>query len=222
MKHIFILEDNESLGKSLEERLTQEGYAVVWAKTVAEAGALFAKSPVDLAILDVSLPDGSGFEFARTVVQPGRTPIIFLSAFSSAEYRLEGYDSGAADYIPKPFHLRELLLRVEKVLKSSAGEKTVTIGSFVLNLDERSLRGPGGEAIFLAPREFDLLQFLIAIAPRVVSREEILEKVWGDDHTGSSTRTVDNTIVKLRQILGDEGTRRIRSVRGIGYQWIKS
>ena len=221
MKRIFLLEDNESLGRSLEERLTQEGYAVTWSKTIDGANAAFRPSDFDLAILDVSLPDGSGFEFARAKVQPGRTPIVFLSAFSTAEYRLEGYDSGAADYIPKPFHLRELLLRVEKVLQSHREEKTVQIGPYILNLEERTLRRHSGEALSLAPREFELLQFLITSAPRVVSREEILAKVWGDDHTGSSTRTVDNTIVKLRQVLEEEGTRRIKSVRGVGYQWLR-
>ena len=221
MTAIFLLEDNDSLGKSLEQRLGQEGYEVLWAKSIAEGKALFGQKPADLAVVDVSLPDGNGFEFARTVIQPLRTPIVFLSAFSSAEYRLEGYDSGAADYIPKPFHLRELLLRIKKVIDASKSAKTIRIGELILNLESMAIQNASGEQAVLPRREFELLQFLIRSAPKIVSREEILAQVWGDDHTGSTTRTVDNAIVRLRQALGEEGSRRIRSVRSVGYQWVE-
>lgn len=220
MKKIFLLEDNESLGQSLKERLLQEGYEVIWARSLEEGKSLFRGVTSDLAILDVSLPDGSGFEFARAVIQPHRTPIVFLSAFSSAEYRLEGYELGAAEYIPKPFHLRELLLRIQRVLEAGKSLRTIAVGPYTINLSSRTIVDLAGAPVPLPAKDLELLCLLIESAPRVVSRAEILEKLWGVDRSASA-RTIDNIIVRLRQICGEEGPDQIRSVRGVGYQWVQ-
>jgi len=220
IKKLFLLEDNESLGQSLKERLAQEGYEVTWARSLEEGRALFQGLATDLAICDVSLPDGSGFDFARTVIQPHRTPIVFLSAFSSAEYRLEGYELGALEYIPKPFHLKELLLRIKRVVEAGKPLRTLEVGPYTIGLSDRTLVDSTNAPVPLPAKDLELLCLLIESAPKVVSRTEILEKLWGGD-TSASSRTIDNIIVRLRQLFGSEGAERIRSVRGVGYQWVQ-
>ncbi|NDC38681.1 MAG: DNA-binding response regulator [Proteobacteria bacterium] len=219
MKMLLLLEDNQSLGHSLRERLLQEGYEVTWARSLEEGRAAMQGLAPDLAIVDVSLPDGSGFEFARTVLQPQRTPIVFLSAFSSAEYRLEGYELGAAEYIPKPFHLRELLLRIKRVLEAGKSLRMLEVGPYTINLTDRTIVDHSGAPVPLPAKDLELLCLLIESTPKVVSRAEILERLWGGDSSASS-RTIDNMIVRLRQLFGSEGADRIRSVRGVGYQWV--
>lgn len=220
MSSLFLLEDNESLGKSLEQRLGQEGYQVTWAASIEQAKDKIKGASFDIAIIDVSLPDGSGMDFVRSTVRPLGIPTVFLSAFSSAEYRLEGLDAGAVDFIPKPFHLRELLVRVKRVLETKRAEKLMKIGSIVINLESMSITDEKGSISYLPPRDFELFQILIQSSPKALSREDIIKKVWGDESSGNA-RTVDNAIVRLRQSLGEEASRCIRSVRGIGYQWVQ-
>ncbi|HEX4924864.1 MAG TPA: response regulator, partial [Bdellovibrionales bacterium] len=116
MKHLLLVEDDPSLGATLQERLEKEGYSVAWAQSRAEAESAFARKPPDLVILDVGLPDGSGFDLAKLIKKKSVVPFIFVTAMTTAEYRLEGFEIGAEEYIPKPFHLKELLLRVKHVL----------------------------------------------------------------------------------------------------------
>ena len=228
MKKLLLVEDDPGLGETLCERFVKEGYDVQWSETLADAERTFAgqteNGGFDLIILDVNLPDGSGFDFARRVrARQVTTPFIFVTAMNSAEHRLEGYEIGAEEYIPKPFHLKELLLRVRHVLETHAepgiASGQLKVGAHVVDLDARAIVGPAGEKEFLQTRDFDLLKLLIDSAPKVVSRDEILDRVWGEDKFPSH-RTVDNAIVRLRQTLGDDGGKVIRSVRGIGYQWV--
>lgn len=221
MKRLLLVEDDPSLGETLEERLTKEGYDVTWNASLAEAQATVLTKTFDLIILDVNLPDGSGFTFARDVRTKHPTPFIFVTAMNSAEHRLEGYEIGAEEFIPKPFHLKELLLRVRHVLETheASGTTRLKVGDRVIDLEARAIVSPGGEREFMATRDFELLKLLIDSAPKVVSRDAILDQLWGENNFPSQ-RTVDNTIVRLRQMLGDDG-KVIRSVRGVGYQWIK-
>lgn len=225
MRRLLLVEDDTSLGETLRERLEREGYQVSWCESLTDASRLALESEdekgFDLIILDVNLPDGSGFEFARQVRMKKPTPFIFVTAMNTAEHRLEGYEIGAEEYIPKPFHLKELLLRVRHVLETHehASSTKLKVGSRVIDLEARAVVSQGGEREFLATRDFELLKLLISSSPKVLSRDEILDQVWGEDQFPSH-RTIDNAIVRLRQILGDEGGRLIRSVRGVGYQWV--
>ena len=106
MKHILLVEDNDSLGSTLQERLQKEGYQVCWVPTLAEAREAFDREVCDIILLDIGLPDGSGFSFAEQVKAKTKVPIVFMTAMSSAENRLQGYELGAEDFIPKPFHLQ--------------------------------------------------------------------------------------------------------------------
>jgi len=218
MKTILLVEDDRSLGATLCERLAREGYDVSWVESRQRALKKFAEGLWDLIILDVSLPDGSGFEIARHVKTNSSVPIMFMTALGTAENRLEGFEIGAEEFIPKPFHLRELLLRVKHVFDRHPAVHRVNCNDRVIELDSRVIVQPDGQRDFLPAKDFQLLELLIASAPRAVSRNEIIDKLWGEDKLGNQ-RTVDNMIVHLRQSLGDERSELIRSVRGVGYQW---
>ena len=218
MKSILLVEDDRSLGATLCERLAREGYDVSWVETRQRALSKFAEGLWDLIILDVSLPDGSGFEIARHVKTTSSVPIMFMTALGTAENRLEGFEIGAEEFIPKPFHLRELLLRVKHVFERHPALHRIACNDRVIELDSRVIVQADGQRDFLPAKDFQLLELLITSAPRAVSRNEIIDKLWGEDKLGNH-RTVDNMIVHLRQSLGDEKSELIRSVRGIGYQW---
>jgi DNA-binding response OmpR family regulator len=234
---LLLVEDDASLGETLQERLVREGYSVEWVATQADAERQWRAGKFDLIILDVGLPDGNGFDFARIVARESKTPFLFVTAMNGAEARLEGYEIGAEEFIPKPFHLKEALLRVRHVLATHAEQALAASGSVAARetpgVGERLEVGDGtviefvsrrvlrhdGSSEFLPGREFDLLRLLVRKSPAVASRDEILNEVWGEDKFPSH-RTVDNAILRLRQILGEKGGGRIRSVRGVGYQWL--
>jgi len=218
MKSILLVEDDRSLGATLQDRLTREGYQVSWAETKQRALKKFGEGLWDLVILDVGLPDGSGFELARHVKANSAVPIMFMTALGTAENRLEGFEIGAEEFIPKPFHLRDLLLRVRHVFERHPALHHVACNGRVIELDSRVIVQPDGQREYLPARDFELLELLIASAPRAVSRNQIIDALWGEDKLGNH-RTVDNMIVHLRQSLGDSGSNLIRSVRGVGYQW---
>jgi two-component system phosphate regulon response regulator PhoB len=218
MIRLLLVEDDRSLGATLRERLAREGYEVVWVETQARAVAQLAEGWWDLIVLDVGLPDGSGFDLARQIKATTATPIVFMTALSSAENRLEGFEIGAEEFIPKPFQLRELLLRLKHVLDTHAIRPHLRCNGRTIEMTARAIIQPNGERDYPPYKEFQMLQLLIVSAPRVVSRDEILDALWGENSLPNQ-RTVDNMIVKLRHALGDTGGNFIRSVRGVGYQW---
>jgi len=218
MKRLLLVEDDRSLGATLCERLERENYEVSWAETKQLALKRLGEGLWDLVILDIGLPDGSGFELARQIKQSSSLPVMFMTALSTAEHRLEGFEIGAEEFIPKPFHLQELLLRVKHVLENHPVHRQATCNGRVIELDNRVIVQPDGQREHPAARDFDLLQLLITSSPRVVSRNQILDVLWGEDKF-LNQRTVDNMIVRLRQMIGDTNSTCIRSVRGIGYQW---
>jgi DNA-binding response OmpR family regulator len=191
---------------------------VVWAQTIAEAESRLTE-PWDLAILDVKLPDGSGFGLARQIKRTTLTPVMFMTALNSAENRLEGFEIGGDEYLPKPFHLKEFMLRVQHVLATQRVPEVLRLAGCSIDLNALTIVGPHGQRTFLQVRDGQVLKILIAAAPAAVDRSEILDRVWGHDKY-PTPRSVDNAIVRLRQALQDEGGRIIRSVRGVGYQWL--
>lgn len=216
MKKVLLVEDDSSLGLTLKERLLKEGFEVRLARTLEEARKLLSFG-FDLYILDVGLPDGSGFDFALEVKRHSKAPFLFMTAQSDAESRLKGYEAGAEEFIPKPFHLKEFLLRVRHVMENHASPQVYVLGdeSFI-DFDSFILKVSGKEES-LTQKEASVLQVLISSSPKVVSRDELLNRVWGEE-VFPSQRTIDNVILKLRSSLGDFGSR-IQSVRGVGYKW---
>ncbi len=218
MKSLLLVEDDRSLGATLKDRLALEGYRVQWVETRQRALKKLSEGLWDLLILDVGLPDGSGFELAREVKAHSSLPIMFITAMGTAENRLEGFEIGAEEFIPKPFHLRELLLRVRHVFEKHPVRRQVSCNGRTIELDSRTIIQPDGQREHPPARDFELLELLISSAPRVVSRNQIIDTLWGEDKLGNQ-RTVDNMIVHLRQSLGDADSKFIRAVRGVGYQW---
>jgi two-component system alkaline phosphatase synthesis response regulator PhoP len=223
---ILLVEDELNIARPLQFNLEQEGYDVCSTSSGKEALVLYERQPFDLIILDLMLEEMDGYEVARQIRQRDqRLPIIMLTAKSTVEDRIHGLELGADDYIVKPFHLRELLLRVERMIKRSswfAGKtsRNVIISGYRVDLDRLSGDGPRGP-LQLTALEADLLEALIAQPNRVFSRGELLEKVWGY-HSEVETRTVDNFIARLRKYFEDEPEqpRHFISLRGKGYMYI--
>jgi DNA-binding response OmpR family regulator len=219
MPRVLLVEDDQSLGRTLAERLAKEGLDVEWADTLKIAREKARGQSFDLAILDVMLPDGSGFTLAPEIRQRSLTPIMFMTALNSAESRLKGFELGADEYLPKPFHLKEFMLRVKHVLSTQPARRVLQAGEVMVDWDAMAVDRPGHPRVFLQVRDCRVLRLLVDASPRAVERSEILDRAWGEDQF-PTPRTVDNAIVRLRQALGDDEGRQIRSVRGIGYQWV--
>lgn len=220
MTTILLVEDDEDLGNTLTERLKKESYSVLLATSCAEAHTHLAKNRVDIAILDIGLPDGNGFSLARELQESTayQLPLVFLTAMNSAEFRLEGYELGAEDFIPKPFHLQEFILRLKKVLHRHSLNQLVNCGAFHLNPESLAISFHDGRQTFLQRKDFDLLHHLVTSSPRIISREDIMKEVWKSG-PNANTRTIDNAIVRLRNQLGEKYRDNLQSIRGVGYQW---
>lgn len=214
MTSILLVEDDQSLGATLKERLSKEGYEVSWTGSKKETMSVAEKKNFDLYIFDVGLPDGSGFELARDL--PPR-PFIFLTAQGDAESRLHGYELGAEEFIPKPFHLRELLLRVKHVLDNHADARRLEIGEVEADFESFTFKRDG-KLEQVATKDLLLLKLLVQNSPKVVSRDQALNLLWGEDKF-PSTRTVDNAVLRLRTSLGEKVSNCLESVRGVGYRW---
>jgi DNA-binding response OmpR family regulator len=222
---ILLVEDEESLAIGLEYNLTEEGYIIVRAADGKQALAEFARQSFDLVILDIMLPFIDGFEIARRMRQTApRLPILMLTARKTPKDRIEGLQTGADDYITKPFHIEELLLRVRGMLRRKAwyGEspgvtQIYAFGDNEVNFDSLVCRC-GAKTVQITPHEAMVLRYLIAHRDKVVTRKELLEKVW--QMSGEmETRTIDNFIMRLRKYFEPDPARPvfIVSVRGAGY-----
>jgi two-component system, OmpR family, alkaline phosphatase synthesis response regulator PhoP len=193
-----------------------------------EALALHGQEPFDLIILDLMLEELDGFEVARQIRQrDNRLPILMLTARSGEQDRIHGLELGADDYLVKPFHLRELLLRVDRMVErttwfstDSRPARQIEVVGYVIDLETLSGLGPRGQLQFTA-LEADLLEALTSQPNHVFSRSELLEKVWGY-HSEVETRTVDNFIVRLRKYFEEEPDqpRHFLSLRGKGYMYV--
>lgn len=224
---ILLVEDEESMAVGLEYNLTEEGHRVTRAEDGAQALDLFSKQEFDLIILDIMLPFKDGFEVARVIRKTSpQMPILMLTARSDARDRIKGLEFGADDYMTKPFHLKELLLRVRRMLQRKAWYKKVTaeqpvygFGENHVNFETLECRS-GTRAFQMTALEAMVLKYLINHTGRIVSRKELLENVW-QVSAEVETRTVDNFIMRLRRHFEKNPSRprHILSVRGAGYQF---
>lgn len=218
MKKLLLVEDDISLGQILEERLSED-YQISWARTAFEALRLVQeKRDYHLIILDVGLPDINGFELAKKIKPITHAPFLFLTAQSDAESRLKGYQIGAEEFIPKPFHLKELLIRIEHVIKNHPVIDETLIDGVKFSFTKFQIEFSPQQIVTLGSSDMKILELLINKSPKVLDRDEIMTSVWGAD-SEMSHRSIDNIIVKLRSILGHLGDR-IKTVRGQGYQWL--
>ncbi len=223
MDHILLVEDEESLAKGLRFNLEAEGYKVTLAQDGQKALDLLSQHAYDLVILDIMLPYHDGFEIARFIRgQSRQSPILILTARQGIDDRLKGLRIGADDYLTKPFSLDELLLRVQRILERRAWYKENASEHYQfgdIKIDFNSLKIiKHNQAIALTPLEAKALKYLLEHRGKVVSRQELLQKVWDIDPE-VETRTVDIFIARLRKYLDDDPANPhwIQSVRGAGY-----
>jgi DNA-binding response OmpR family regulator len=225
MYKILIIEDDHAISKALESNLRSEGYEIESAND-GPSGLDRARDPSqDLILLDLMLPRLSGEEICRTLRQEGvTTPILFLTAKGEEEQRVAGFELGADDYVSKPFSMRELLGRIQAILKRAAGQKHLLahcrFGKVSVDFVKMEVRH-GDQIVFLTTRELAILRLMVSNKGVVISRDRLLNEVWGYE-AYPTTRTVDNQIVKLRQKLeaDPENPQHILTVRGTGYKFM--
>lgn len=222
---ILLVEDEESLAVGLEFNLKEEGYNVTLANDGRKALELYENKNFDLIILDIMLPYVNGFDVAKKVREENpQLPILMLTARTRNEDKIHGLELGADDYMTKPFHLAELLLRVKGMLKRKEWYASSTVKNPVYKFGKNEINfetllcNCNGEEIRLTPHEAMAIQYLIERKGKPVSRKELLEKVWNIT-SEVETRTVDNFIVRLRKYFEADPSdpEYIKSVRGIGY-----
>ena len=216
---ILVVEDEENIADFISLELEHEGYQVVVANDGREGLDLSMRDEWDLILLDIMLPSISGMEICRRVRSQSEVPIIMLTARQSVPYRVAGLDGGADDYVSKPFAIEELLARIRVLLRrnrSSSTEDVVTAADIRLNASTREAQR-AGQPIALTAREFDLLEMLLRNKNHVVTREQIMEKVWGYDFSGE-TNVLDVYIRYLRnKVDAPFPSPLIHTVRGVGY-----
>jgi DNA-binding response OmpR family regulator len=227
--HLLVIEDDSAVARGLQDGLQRDGYSVVW-KDCGEAGIRYAlENAPHLILLDVRLPDGSGFDFCRRMRQLSlHQPIIMLTVQSDEVDKVLGLEMGADDYITKPFGLRELLSRIRAQLRRAYGEysagqaEVLLVGDLVI--DQTSGRVQCGELeILLTPIEFRLLVYLARHAGQALTRAQIFSEVWAASPDLDSERTINVHVRRLREKIEPDPSRpeRILTVPGIGYRLVK-
>lgn len=221
---VLIIEDEEPLLFTLAHNLKREGYRVLTASRGDDGLRLAREEQPDLIVLDIMLPGVDGIQICRLLRHDADTPIIMLTALSGERDRVVGLDTGADDYITKPFGMRELLARIRALLRRTSGRPQpgaataiLATGNIEVDRGRREVRR-AGKLIALKPKEYELLLFFLQHPGRVFTREQILHSVWGDDFDGGA-RTVDVHVRWLRQKIEADPAEpvRLRTVRGSGY-----
>jgi DNA-binding response OmpR family regulator len=215
------VEDDASLRLALADNLEAEGYAVMAARTLAEARAALAVTPPDVIVLDLMLPDGDGTSLCRELRASGTAArILMLTARTLEDDLVRGFEAGADDYLAKPYRLRELLARVAALARRGVTTAPASwrLGPFTIDEATRTVTTPGGE-VSLTRKEFDLLTCLLRANGAVVTRDELLDRVWGADVV-VDTHTLDNFISSLKKKLKGDGFE-LKTVRGVGFRLVR-
>jgi two-component system, OmpR family, response regulator RegX3 len=221
---ILIVEDEASFSEALEFLLGKEGFSVVTAENGAEALRKFDQGAIDLVLLDLMIPEVSGTEVCRQIRAKSRVPIIMLTAKDSEVDKVVGLEIGADDYVTKPYSSRELMARIRAVLRRNSGEISeieqgvMSVGPVRMDV-ERHQVFVKGISVSLPLKEFELLEFLMRNAGRVLTRMQLIDRVWGSDYVGD-TKTLDVHIKRLRSKIETDPANPtlIQTVRGLGYK----
>ncbi len=218
MMKIMLVEDNETIILGLEYLLSREGYQVVTAKDRKQALAGLEQGGLDLVVLDIALPDGSGFDVCREVREQGHTPVIFLTAMDEERYVVKGLDMGADDYIVKPFRNRELVSRIRSVLRRN-GKGSTVLRCGEISLDtETGLVRKGDKNIVLTKLEYKILSVMMQYPGRLFTRDEILANIRDISGSFVNDNTLSVTMKRIREKIEDTDGSIIRTVRGMGYR----
>jgi two-component system response regulator RegX3 len=223
---ILIVEDEESLADSVRYNLEREGYVVTVAVDGRRGLERFRAGPPALVILDLMLPEVSGLDVCRTIRSESDVPIIMVTAKDSEADKVTGLELGADDYVTKPFSVRELVSRVRALLRRAAiqsdkmAEEVLLGGSVQMDVVRHEVRVAGGEVAF-PPKEFELLETLLRRKGRLLTRDYLIEEVWGTDYYGD-TKTLDVHIKRLRKKIEDDPHHPVHlvTVRGLGYKFV--
>ena len=224
MTKILIVEDEASFSEALEFLLGKEGFTVVLADNGADAIRKFDQGGIDLVLLDLMLPEVSGTEVCRQIRSKSRVPIIMLTAKDSEVDKVVGLEIGADDYVTKPYSSRELVARIRAVLRRNSGEDVqsdvgvMTVNGVRMDIDRHQV-SVNGTSVSLPLKEFELLEFLMRNAGRVLTRMQLIDRVWGSDYVGD-TKTLDVHIKRLRAKIENDPANPtlIQTVRGLGYK----
>ncbi|MCB9092648.1 MAG: response regulator transcription factor [Halobacteriovoraceae bacterium] len=223
MTKLLLVEDDSSLGESLRDYLESEAFAVDWSQSIADAQSKISQDAYEIVVLDWMLPDGQGIDLLKSWRNDNiKTPVIMLTARSDLLDKVVGLESGAHDYMTKPFEPRELVARIRVQLRKSPetqeeDEKIIIRKGLQINKETRDVTFNDQE-VYLTKMEYELLLLLAENPGRPFTRDELLNKVWGFEFT-PSTRTVDTHVLQLRQKLEEEI---IDTVRGVGYRFNKN
>ena len=218
---IFVLEDDEAIGIGLTYSLENEGYEVTLAKSIRQAKEILIKNDFDLHLLDLTLPDGSGYDICKMIKAKGDLPIIFLTAFDEEVNVVMGFELGADDYISKPFRLKELLARIKSVLRrysSKSNDSVISINSLTINTNEAKVYLDSQE-IILTAMEYRLLLTFINNRGIILTRQKLLEEIWDVDGDFVNDNTLTVYIKRLRSKIEKDmaNPEFIKTVRGLGY-----
>lgn len=225
-KRVLVVDDEESILELVGYHLQRAGFEVLLATTGVEGYRLATESKLDMVVLDLMLPDMDGFEVCRRIRRKSDVPIIMLTARADEVDKIVGLEIGADDYVTKPFNPRELVARVRALLRraghgaeSESQPEQLRFGELTVDLVRKDVR-LRGKKVRLSPTEFALLSVFVQGPGRVWTRDELLDKVWGEDFVGDP-RVVDVYVRYLRERLGDSAAdpRWIETVRGMGYRW---
>ena len=224
MKRLFLLEDDLSLINGLSFALKKQGYEVTVARTTLEADVLWERGEYDLAVLDVSLPDGSGFDFCKKIRQTSKVPIMFLTAADEETDIIMGLDIGGDDYITKPFKLAVFLSRINALLRRSENFGTAVTELISGGICIQLLKGEvynRGELVELTASEYKLLCLFMENPDQILSQEQILGRLWDVDGSYIDNNSLTVYIRRLRTKIEDDPgePKRIVTVRGMGYKW---
>ena len=214
---ILLVEDEPSIASLVRAYLERDSYKVIWASNGADALAALDRHQIRMVILDIGLPDIDGFEVCRRIRKRSQVPILMLTARDEEPDRVAGLELGADDYISKPFSPRELVARMKAVMRRvepQPADDKVVLGDVVLDRASREVT-VAGELVDLRSKEFDLLAYLMENGGLVVSRDQLLDRVWGLEFA-AGTRTVDVHVAQVRAKLGRPDL--IRTIRGSGYK----
>jgi two-component system, OmpR family, alkaline phosphatase synthesis response regulator PhoP len=214
---ILLVEDEPSVGELVRGYLSRDGYRVVWVRSGEEALVELDRHPFRLVLLDIGLPGKDGFEVCREMRRRSEVPIVMLTARDEEPDRIVGLEVGADDYLTKPFSPRELVARMKAIFRRTERHEhsgRLELADVVLDRDSHDVT-VSGRLVELTAKEFDLLAFFLANAGVVVSRDILLDRVWGQEYPGG-TRTVDVHVAQLRRKLGRPDL--IRTLRGAGYK----
>jgi DNA-binding response OmpR family regulator len=217
---VLLVEDEESIGTLLRTYLGRDGYRVVWVRSGEEALVELTRHPIRIVVLDVALPGLDGLEVCRRIRAHSMVPIVMLTARDEEPDRVAGLEVGADDYVTKPFSPRELVARIKAILRRAEPKTVDTVlqlADVIVDLEGREAMVEGREVVLTA-KEFDLLAYFLECPGIVLSRDRLLDRVWGVSYPGG-TRTVDVHVGQLRRKLGRPQL--IRTVRGAGYKAVE-